>query len=61
MNALIHAVYHANECFEADHSGWRDVISSANDLLDCHDLGRFAALCNDGYDAMEGEYYLYQN
>jgi hypothetical protein len=37
------------------------VISSANDLLTCHDLGRFAALCNEGYDAVEGEYYLYKN
>ncbi len=52
---------HANECFGADHSGWRDVISSANDLLTRHDLERFVALCNDGYDAMEVGYYLYKN
>jgi hypothetical protein len=37
------------------------VISNANDLLTRHDLGKFAALCNEGYDAMEGEYYLYKN
>ncbi len=37
------------------------MISSANDLLTRHDLGRSAALCNDGYDAVEGEYYLYEN
>jgi hypothetical protein len=61
MNALVHIVDHANERFEANCSGRRDVISSANDLLTCCDLGRFAALCNDGYDAMEGEYYLYKN
>jgi hypothetical protein len=60
MNALVHVVDHTNKCFEADHSGWRDVISSANDLLTCCDLGRFAALCNDGYDDVEGEYYLYK-
>jgi hypothetical protein len=61
MNALIHVVDHANKCFEANCSGWRDVISSANDLLTRCDLGRFAALCNEGYDAVEGEYYLYKN
>jgi hypothetical protein len=62
MNALVHIVDHANKRFEANHWGWRDVISSANDLLTRHDLGRFAALCtNEGYDAMEGEYYLYKN
>ncbi len=37
------------------------MISSANDLLTCHDLGRFAALCNNGQEAVEGEYYLYKN
>jgi hypothetical protein len=46
---------------EANCSGWRDVISSANDLLTCRDLGRFAALCNESYDTVEGEYYLYKN
>jgi hypothetical protein len=61
MNALVHVVYHANKCFEAYCSGWRIVISSASDLLTCRDLGRFAALCNDGYGAVEGEYYLYKN
>jgi hypothetical protein len=61
MNALVHVVDHTNECFEADRLGWRDVISSANDLLTRRDLGRFAALCNYRYDAMEGEYYLYKN
>ncbi len=38
MNALVHVVDHANECFEANRLGWRDVISSANDLLTCRDL-----------------------
>ncbi len=61
MNALVHVVDHTNECLEADHLGWRDVISSANDLLTHRDLGRFTALCNGGYDAVEGEYYLYKN
>ncbi len=37
------------------------MIISAHDLLTCCDLGRFAALCIDGYDAVEGEYYLYKN
>jgi hypothetical protein len=61
MNTLGHVVDHVNKCFEANCLGWRDVISSANDLLTCCDLGRFAALCNDGYDAVKGEYYLYEN
>jgi hypothetical protein len=61
MNALVHIVDHGNEYFEANCLGWWDVISSANDLLTCRDLGRFVALCNEGYDAMEGEYYLYKN
>ncbi len=61
MNALTHVVDHANECFEADRSGWRDVISRANRLLTCRDLGGFAALCNQSFDAVEGEYYLYKN
>jgi hypothetical protein len=61
MNTLIHIVDHMNKCFEANCLGWRDVISIANDLLTCHALGRFAALCNEGYDAVEGEYYLYKN
>jgi hypothetical protein len=61
MNALIHIVDHANERFEANHAGWRDVISNANDLITCHDLGRFAALCNESYDAVEGEYHPYKN
>jgi hypothetical protein len=61
MNALIHVVDHANECFEANRSGWRDMISRANHLLTRHDIGGFAALCNQSFDAMEGEYYLYKN
>ncbi len=61
MNTLIHVVDHANECFEANRLGWRDVISSANDLLTCRDLQRFADFCNDGFDAVEGEYYLYKD
>ncbi len=61
MNALIHIVDHVNERFEADRSGWRDVMSRANHLLTCRDLGGFAALCNQCVDAVEGEYYLYKN
>jgi hypothetical protein len=61
MKALVHAVDHANKCFEANHSGWRDVISSTNGLPTCRDLVRLATLCNEGYDAVEGEYYLYEN
>jgi hypothetical protein len=61
MSTLVHVVGHANECFEADCSGWRDVISSAHDLLTHCDLGRFEALCNESYDAMEGGYHLYKN
>ncbi len=58
MNALIHVVDDTNKCFEADCLGCRDMISSANDLLTHRDRGRFATLCNDSYDAVEGEYYL---
>jgi hypothetical protein len=61
MNALMHIVDHTNKCFETDCLGWRDVINSSNDLFTCRDLGRFAALCNEAYDAVEGEYYLYEN
>jgi hypothetical protein len=42
-------------CKQANHSGWRDVISSANDLLTHRDLGRFANLCNNGYKSMKSE------
>jgi hypothetical protein len=49
---------HTNKCFEANRSGWRDVISNANDLLTCHDLGRFLALGNNGHKSVEGEYNL---
>jgi hypothetical protein len=61
MNALVHIVDHANKRFEADCSGWRDVISSANDLLTHRDLGSFAALCNNGHESLDGEYYLYEH
>jgi hypothetical protein len=37
------------------------VISSAHNLLTCHDLDRFAALYNDRYDAIQGDYYLYKH
>jgi hypothetical protein len=50
MKALIRVVDHANERSEADCSGWRDVISRANHLLICRDLGGFAALCNQSFD-----------
>jgi hypothetical protein len=61
MNALIHIVDHVNECFEANRLEWRDVISRANHLLTCCGFGGFAALCNQSFHAMEGEYYLYKN
>ncbi len=61
MNALIHVVDHANERFQANCSGWRDVISRANHLLTRRDLGGFAVLCNQSFDAVEGECYLYKN
>jgi hypothetical protein len=61
MNALIQVVDHANERYKADCLGWRDVISGARNLLTPRDLERFAALCNDGHDAIEGEYHLYKN
>ncbi len=37
------------------------MISSAHNLLSCHDLDRFAFLCNDEYDAVQSEYYLYKH
>ncbi len=61
MNAFVHVVDHANKRFEANCLGWRDVISSTHDLITHHDLERFAALCNESSDAVEGEYYLYRN
>jgi hypothetical protein len=61
MEALVHVVDHVNKHYKANCLGWRDVISSAHDLLTHRDLERFGALCNDGYDAAEGEYYLYKH
>ncbi len=52
MNALVHIVDHRNKCFEASCLGWRDVISSAHDLLTHRDLEWFAALCSE---SVEGE------
>jgi hypothetical protein len=60
MNGLVNVMDHVNKCFEVNCLGWRDVIRRANDLLTCRDLGWFAALCNEGYDAMEGEDYFYK-
>jgi hypothetical protein len=37
------------------------VISRANHLLTRCDLGGSGALCNQSFDAVEGEYYLYKN
>ncbi len=37
------------------------MISSAHNLLTHHDLHRFRSLCNDGYDAVQGNYYLYKH
>jgi hypothetical protein len=61
MNAFVHVVDHAHECFKADCSGWWEVICGANALLTCHDLEGFAALCNQSFDAMEDEYYHHEN
>jgi hypothetical protein len=61
METLVCMVDHANELYKADCLGWGSVISSAHNLLTCLDLDRFAALCNDVYDAIQGEYYLYKH
>jgi hypothetical protein len=61
MEALVCVVDHANEWYETDCLGWGNVISSAHNLLTCRDLYRFASLCNDGYDAIQGEYYFYEH
>ncbi len=60
MNTLLHVVEHANKSYKANHLGWGDVISGAHELLTRRDLERFAALCNDAHDAVEGEYHLYK-
>jgi hypothetical protein len=61
MEALVRMVDHANEQCEANCLGWGNVISSAHNLLTHCDLDRFMPLCNDGYDAVQGEYYLYEH
>ncbi len=61
MEALVRVVDHTNKCFEANCLGWMAVISSAHNLLTCRDLERFAALCNDGHESVEGEYYFYEH
>jgi hypothetical protein len=61
MEALVHVVDHANKCYKADCLGWRDVISSVHNLLTRRDLERFAALCYDVHNAVEGKYYLYKH
>jgi hypothetical protein len=61
MNALIHVVDHANKRYEANCLGWRDVIRGACNLLTRRDFQRFLALCNDGHDAVEGEYSHQEN
>jgi hypothetical protein len=61
MDALECVVDHTNKCFETNRLGWKDVISSAYNLLTLHDLGRFAALCNNGHESVEGKYYLYKH
>ncbi len=53
-------VDHTNESYKANRLGWEDVISDARKLLTLRDLERFAALCNDAHDAVEGEYHLYK-
>jgi hypothetical protein len=61
MRALLSVVDLANKCFEANYLGWMAVISSAHTLLTRRDLERFAALCNDGHESVEGDYYLYEH
>ncbi len=61
MEALVRVADHVSEQYKANCLGWGNVISSAHNLFTCRDLDRFAALCNDGYDAMQGEYYLYKH
>jgi hypothetical protein len=61
MEALVCVVDHVNEQYEANCLGWGNVISSAYNLLASRDLHRFASLCNDRYDAVQGEYYLYKH
>jgi hypothetical protein len=61
MEALVCVVNHANKQYKANCLGWGNVISSAHNLLSCRDLDRFASLFNDGYDAIQGEYYLYKH
>jgi hypothetical protein len=61
MEALVCMVDHANEQYKANCVEWGNVISSAHNLLNCHDLHKFASLCNDGCDAVQGEYYLYEH
>ncbi len=61
MEDLVCMVDHANERYKADCLGWGNVISSAHNLLTRPDLHRVASLCNDGYDAVQGEYYLYKH
>jgi hypothetical protein len=61
MEALVCMVDHANEQYKANCLGWGNVINSAHNLLTCLDLHRCASLCNDGYDAVQGEYYLYKH
>jgi hypothetical protein len=60
MNVLVHVVDHANESYEADCLGWEDVIIGARKLLTLRGLERFAVLCNDAHDTIEGEYHLYK-
>jgi hypothetical protein len=55
MEDLVCVVDHADEQYKANCLGWGDVISSAHNLLTCRDLDRFGSLCNDGYDAVQGE------
>jgi hypothetical protein len=61
VEALVCVVDHANKRFEADRLGWRAVISSVHNMLTRHGLKRFAALCNDGHESIEGVYYLYKH
>jgi hypothetical protein len=58
MNALIHVVDHTNESYKANHLGWEDMISGARELLTLRGLERFADLCNDDHDDIEGEYQM---
>jgi hypothetical protein len=49
MNAIIHAVDDAHECYDNNPDEWGKVIEAASELLTREDVRRFANLCNAGH------------